>query len=174
MMWLILLSQRPLTFLSPAHIVFHLIPHPLSVLKEMGNGLPSACVIWLKLLWFPLRKGWQSPQCWLALRAFLCSYLPSWQQVLQAGRQAGARWLWKLDKAKHILRKLKYSDGSWVWTRLSLEVYTENCSLCWLLLVLNVGLMSYMHISKCVQCSWSGSVNLFIVTDQFLPASGDF
>lgn len=30
----------------------------------------------------------------------------------QAGRQAGAGWLWKLDKARLILGKLKYSDGS--------------------------------------------------------------
>lgn len=102
MMRLILPSHGFLTFFVPyPHC---LSPHtPLfSILKEMENGLPSACVIWLKLLWFPLRKGWQSPQCWLALRAVSCSYLPSWQQVLQAGRQAGAGWQQGMADLKEI------------------------------------------------------------------------
>lgn len=72
---------------------------PLLSPKETENGLPSACEIWLKLVWFPLRKGWQSPQRWLVLKTITCSYLPSWH-VVRAGAGRLAGWLWgKPDRA---------------------------------------------------------------------------
>lgn len=100
-------AHPPLPWAFDLFFFFFSFPHPIldripsnpnpppSILKgnRKKKGRPRACVIWLKLLWFPQRKVWQSPQCWLVLRAVSCSYLPSWQQVVQAGRQAGWSWL---------------------------------------------------------------------------------
>lgn len=119
------LSLKLLTlFVSRFH---HLVPPPFifSFPEEAGNGPSSASVIWLKLVWFPLRKGWQSLQCWL-VPADCCAFPSSpadSKSYRQPGRlePTGCRQAW-------FSGKLKDSVGSWAWTRLSLKVYTENCS----------------------------------------------
>lgn len=157
---------------SYLHHLVNSAPLPLLFQKETENGPPSACVIWLKLLWFPLRKGWQSPQCWLVLKTITCSYLPSWQQVVQAGWSWLAGWLKKLDMAdfreieilwwKPVVNKavtigvhrklLSELAGECVWVRV------QHVCIC---------------VNACV-CSWITLANWFHVWGQFLPVSGDW